>query len=204
MDLTTRRRNTSSVSATQPLFSSPCQKGTRQTRTMHVEKVSKLVKDGTQSLRVVFTVCVDSWTKQRKRTSPLWCITDDGCSFRKGKVFKDFSLTSNECVCVCACVCVCVCVCVRARTCAYVCVCVCVRVCVFVCVCVQMCVCACACGGVCVCVRARARGCVRACVGRYVSLAIAIAKRPVLPLDVEEGRCRNFLYHNKIVRVLLL
>ena len=31
-------------------------------------------------------------------------------------------------------------------------------------------------------------------VGVCVSVAIAIVKRPVLPLDVEDGRCRNFLY----------
>ena len=50
------------------------------------------------------------------------------------------------------------------------------------CECVRMCVCVC----VCVC-----GACVRGC----VSVAIAIVKRPVLPLYVEEGHCRNFLYY---------
>ena len=76
---------------------------------------------------------------------------------------------------------VCVCLCVRAclRSRARVCVCVCVRANVRLCVRVWVCVCVCV----------RARGCVRACVGRYVSLAIAIAKRPVLPHYVEYGHC---------------
>ena len=43
----------------------------------------------------------------------------------------------------------------------------------------------CVCLYVCVCVRA----CVRACVRGCVSVAIAIVKRSVLPLCVEEGRC---------------
>ena len=51
----------------------------------------------------------------------------------------------------------------------------CVCVCVFSCVCVYVCV-----WGV--------------CVGGCVSVAIAIVKRPVLPLYVEDGRCTNFLY----------
>ena len=49
-----------------------------------------------------------------------------------------------------------------------------------------MCVCVCAC----VCARARVRAFVH-----EVSVAIAIVKHPVLPLYVEDGRCRNLLYY---------
>ena len=59
--------------------------------------------------------------------------------------------------------------------------------CLYVCVCVRVCVCVC----VCVCVRVVAW----VCEGVDVSVAIAIVKRPVLPLDVEGGRSRNFLYY---------
>ena len=46
-----------------------------------------------------------------------------------------------------------------------------------------------------VCVCARTRFCVCVCVGGYFSVAIAIVKCPVLPLYVEDGRCRNLLYY---------
>ena len=49
-----------------------------------------------------------------------------------------------------------------------------------------MCVCMCV---VCECVCVSECVCVRACV---CNVAIAIVKRPVLPLYVEEGRCRIF------------
>ena len=61
----------------------------------------------------------------------------------------------------------------------------CVRVCTCMCVHASVRVCACVCVRACVCV----------CVGGCISVAVAIVKRPVLPLCVEDGRCRNFLYH---------
>ena len=66
--------------------------------------------------------------------------------------------------------------------------------CAFVCACVRVCVRVC----VCVCVYACA------CVGGCVSVAIGIVKRPVHPLYVEDGRCRNFLYCYFFFKLLLL
>ena len=45
------------------------------------------------------------------------------------------------------------------------------------------------------CLRTYVCVCACVCVGWCVSVAIAIVKRPVLPLYVEGGRRTNFLYH---------
>ena len=58
---------------------------------------------------------------------------------------------------------------------------------IFVSVVNEWCVC------VCVCVCVHMRGC--ACLGGCVSVAVAIVKSSVFPLSVEDGCCRNFLYH---------